>query len=43
MANAVTDLGRPDEIGKVSTGFQKYPYERARDRFCRGPYKIALR
>jgi type I restriction enzyme R subunit len=26
MADAVADLGRPDEIGKVFAGFQKYLY-----------------
>jgi type I restriction enzyme R subunit len=25
---AVTDLGRPDEIGKAFTGFQKFLYEK---------------
>jgi len=29
IADAVADLGRPDEIGKVFSGFQKYLYERA--------------
>ena len=28
IADAVADLGRPDEIGKVFSGFQKYLYER---------------
>ena len=28
IADAVLDLGRPDEIGKVFTGFQKYLYQR---------------
>lgn len=27
IADAVADLGRPDEIGKVFTGFQKYLYQ----------------
>jgi type I restriction enzyme R subunit len=27
IADAVADLGRPDEIGKVFAGFQKYLYE----------------
>ena len=27
VADAVADLGRPDEIGKVFSGFQKYLYE----------------
>ena len=27
IADAVADLGRPDEIGKVFSGFQKYLYE----------------
>jgi type I restriction enzyme R subunit len=26
IADAVADLGRPDEIGKVFSGFQKYLY-----------------
>jgi type I restriction enzyme R subunit len=26
IADAVADLGKPDEIGKVFTGFQKYLY-----------------
>lgn len=26
-ADAVADLGRPDEIGKVFAGFQKYLYQ----------------
>jgi type I restriction enzyme R subunit len=25
--DAVADLGRPDEIGKVFSGFQKYLYQ----------------
>jgi type I restriction enzyme, R subunit len=29
IADAVADLGRPDEIGKVFVGFQRYLYERA--------------
>jgi type I restriction enzyme R subunit len=29
IADAVADLGRPDEIGKVFAGFQKYLYEAA--------------
>jgi type I restriction enzyme, R subunit len=28
MADAVADLGRPEEIGKAFVGFQKYLYER---------------
>ena len=27
IADAVADLGRPDEIGKVFAGFQKYLYQ----------------
>ena len=27
IADAVADLGRPDEIGKVFVGFQKYLYQ----------------
>jgi hypothetical protein len=27
IADAVADLGKPDEIGKVFTGFQKYLYQ----------------
>ncbi|CBE69249.1 Type III restriction enzyme, res subunit (fragment) [Candidatus Methylomirabilis oxygeniifera] len=27
IADAVADLGRPDEIGRVFTGFQKYLYQ----------------
>ena len=27
LSDAVADLGRPDEIGKVFTGFQKYLYQ----------------
>jgi type I restriction enzyme R subunit len=27
IADAVADLGRPDDIGKVFTGFQKYLYQ----------------
>jgi type I restriction enzyme R subunit len=29
LAEAVADLGRPEEIGKVFTGFQKYLYQHA--------------
>jgi type I restriction enzyme R subunit len=29
IADAVADLGRPDEIGKVFAGFQKYLYQKA--------------
>ncbi|MDP2266956.1 MAG: type I restriction-modification enzyme R subunit C-terminal domain-containing protein [Thiobacillus sp.] len=29
IADAVADLGRPDEIGKVFSGFQKYLYQAA--------------
>ena len=29
IADAVADLGRPDEIGKVFSGFQKYLYQPA--------------
>ena len=29
IADAVADLGRPDEIGRVFSGFQKYPCDRA--------------
>ena len=28
IRDAIEDLGRPDEIGRVFTGFQKYLYER---------------
>ena len=28
IADAVTDLGKPEEIGKVFTGFQKYLYQK---------------
>jgi len=31
IADAVTDLGRPEEIGKVFSGFQKYLYQPAPD------------
>ena len=27
IADAVADLGRPEEIGKIFAGFQKYLYE----------------
>jgi type I restriction enzyme R subunit len=27
IADAVVDLGKPEEIGKVFTGFQKYLYQ----------------
>ena len=27
IADAVADLGRPDEIGKVFAGFQRYLYQ----------------
>jgi type I restriction enzyme, R subunit len=27
--DAIADLGRPDEIGKVFSGFQKFLYEKA--------------
>ena len=27
IADAVADLGKPDEIGKVFAGFQKYLYQ----------------
>jgi type I restriction enzyme R subunit len=29
IADAVADLGKPEEIGKVFTGFQKYLYQKA--------------
>jgi type I restriction enzyme R subunit len=29
IADAVADLGRPDEIGRIFSGFQKYLYEQA--------------
>jgi type I restriction enzyme R subunit len=29
IADAVTDLGKPEEIGRVFTGFQKYLYNQA--------------
>ena len=29
IADAVADLGRPEEIGKLFAGFQKYLYEKA--------------
>jgi type I restriction enzyme R subunit len=28
IADALADLGRPDDIGRVFAGFQKYLYER---------------
>jgi len=28
IADAVADLGRPEEIGRVFAGFQKYLYQR---------------
>jgi type I restriction enzyme R subunit len=28
IADAVADLGKPDEIGKVFSGFQRYLYQR---------------
>ena len=28
IADAVADLGRPEEIGNVFSGFQKYLYQR---------------
>ena len=28
IADAVADLGKPEEIGKVFVGFQKYLYEK---------------
>jgi type I restriction enzyme R subunit len=28
IADAVADLGRPDEIGRLFSGFQKYLYQR---------------
>ena len=28
IVDAVADLGQPDEIGKVFSGFQKYLYQR---------------
>jgi type I restriction enzyme, R subunit len=31
IADAVADLGKPDEIWKVFAGFQKYLYEKAAD------------
>ena len=30
IADAVADLGKPEEIGKVFTGFQKYLYQDVR-------------
>jgi type I restriction enzyme, R subunit len=27
IADAIADLGRPEEIGKVFVGFQKYLYQ----------------
>jgi type I restriction enzyme, R subunit len=35
IADAVADLGRPEEIGKVFSGFQKYLYEKAADSSAR--------
>jgi hypothetical protein len=29
IADAVADLGKPEDIGKVFAGFQKYLYEEA--------------
>jgi type I restriction enzyme R subunit len=29
IADAVADLGKPEEIGKVFTGFQKFLYQEA--------------
>jgi len=29
IADAVADLGKPDEIGKVFAGFQRYLYAKA--------------
>jgi type I restriction enzyme R subunit len=29
IPDAVADLGRPDEIGRVFSGFQRYLYEEA--------------
>jgi type I restriction enzyme, R subunit len=29
ISDAVADLGRPDEIGEVFAGFQKYLYQKA--------------
>jgi len=29
IADAIADLGRPEEISKVFAGFQKYLYEKA--------------
>lgn len=29
IADAVADLGKPDEIGRVFSGFQKYLYQEA--------------
>ncbi|MGH8556596.1 MAG: type I restriction-modification enzyme R subunit C-terminal domain-containing protein, partial [Methylococcales bacterium] len=29
LADAVADLGRPEEIGRVFTGFQQYLYQAA--------------
>jgi len=31
IADAIADLGRPEEIGKVFSGFQKYLYQQASD------------
>lgn len=31
IADAIADLGRPEEIGKVFSGFQQYLYERSSD------------
>lgn len=31
IADAVADLGRPEEIGKIFSGFQKYLYQQAAD------------
>ena len=29
IADAVADLGKPEELGRIFTGFQKYLYEEA--------------
>jgi type I restriction enzyme, R subunit len=38
IADAVADLGRPEEIGKIFSGFQKYLYQRTPDHSAQQPY-----
>lgn len=35
-ADAITDLGKPEQIAQVFTGFQRYLYERVQDVVKRG-------